>query len=287
MNEVRKLFVGFGALSLIAVAVGAWVCVQNDVPAVVWGRNLGAWLVGAVAAFSIARWAGARVFAAILLATMLGLAGTLVSAGQLGVHRWVALGPLAVNMAMLLAPSALVSIAAMRDRLWPWLAALAGLGLLVVQPDASQATAFAAALVALALRGGEGVPRRRAIAALAAVLAAAAWLRPDPLEPVPEVELILQLAYAITPLAAGLALAILLAAAATPGVLARTCGGDARAAGLALSVYLLLTAAMPFLGAFPTPLVGVGLSPVLGWWLAVGALAAVVRRSSCADHRAA
>ncbi|MCR5876464.1 hypothetical protein LRS10_21345 [Phenylobacterium sp. J426] len=287
MREAQRLSLAFGLMSLAAVAAGAWICARHDVPASVWGRNLAAWLGGGLVALAIARWAGARFLAGVLVASVAGLVATFASAGQLGVHRWVGLGPLTVNVAMLLAPAALVSVAVMRQRLWPWLAALAGLGLLVLQPDASQATAFAAALIALALRRGEGAPRRRAFAALSAALAAVAWLRPDPLEPVPEVEQILQLAYAVAPTAAGFALVALLAAAAAPGVLARNGGADAQAAGFALSVYLLLTALMPFLGAFPTPLVGVGLSPVLGWWLGLGALAAVVRRSSCAERAAA
>jgi hypothetical protein len=108
-------------------------------------------------------------------------------------------------------------------------------------------------------------------------LVAAAWLRPDPLQPVPEVEEILQLAYAVSPVLAGLALTALLLFALTPGGLLRGAPHHAAVAGGGLSLYLLLSALTPFLGAFPVPLVGVGLSPVLGAWIGVGALAALLR----------
>jgi hypothetical protein len=58
---------------------------------------------------------------------------------------------------------------------------------------------------------------------------------------------------------------------------AREGSPDARIAGGALSLYFLICAFMPFVGAFPVPLVGVGLSPVLGAWVALGALASMMR----------
>ena len=47
-----------------------------------------------------------------------------------------------------------------------------------------------------------------------------------------------------------------------------------RLMGQALSVYFLVAAVMPFVGAYPVPLVGVGVGPVLGSWLAIGAFSA-------------
>jgi hypothetical protein len=43
-----------------------------------------------------------------------------------------------------------------------------------------------------------------------------------------------------------------------------------------LSLYFLISAAMPFVGAYPVPLVGIGMSPILGAWLATGVLACLV-----------
>ncbi|MGA0605166.1 hypothetical protein ACO2Q0_04120 [Phenylobacterium sp. VNQ135] len=277
MRPAHKLLLVFGGLSLIAVALGAWVCAQHGIAPGVWARNLVAWVIGAAAAVAIGRWAGPRFFGAVLVATTIGIGATLVGAGQLGVHRWIALGPLTINVAMLIAPAAVVAVAVSGCRLWPWLAALACLALLVWQPDASQATAFGAALVVLSLRTGRGAAVRRGVATLAAAVAAIGWLRPDPLAPVPEVEEILWLAYGVSPAVAAVALAALVASALTPATFGRPREPDVRAAAVALSVYFLLGAVMPFLGAFPTPLVGVGLSPVLGDWLGVGALAAMLR----------
>jgi hypothetical protein len=44
---------------------------------------------------------------------------------------------------------------------------------------------------------------------------------------------------------------------------------------LALTACCVVTAVAPMFGAFPVPLVGVGMSSIVGFWLGAGALAAV------------
>ena len=199
----------------------------------------------------------------------------------MGVHRWVSLGPLSINAAAVTLPAALVALAAIgRGTWWSWVLALACLAILVAQPDGSQATAFGAALAWIALRRNLGAAAKAAVLLSTTTLVAGAWLRPDPLQPVPEVEQILQLAYRISPAIGAVALGSLIMFALAPGLIAREGPVEASVAGEALSLYLLISALAPFIGAFPVPLVGVGLSPVLGSWLGVGLLAALLRTNS-------
>jgi cell division protein FtsW (lipid II flippase) len=278
LSRSGRILLVSGCLSLTAVALGAWVCAASGVPAAVWVRNLAAWFVGGLAAYLLGRWGGGWLFPALLAAAALLLASTLVSEGQLGVHRWVQAGPLAMNVAMLVLPAALVAMAALsRNSPWSWLLALACMAMLVMQPDASQATAFGVGLIAVALGNGIKKPANLAVASACAALAAVSWTRPDPLAPVPEVELILHMAYALSPVLAVLAFAALIFFSLAPGGLVKGGARDEELAGRALSLYLLTSAIMPFLGAFPVPLVGVGISPVLGAWLGLGALAALSR----------
>ena len=275
----NRLLLTFGLASLAAVTTGAFVCAQSGVPTGLWLRNLIAWSMGGLVAVAIsaARPGPAAAFA--LLAAPAGLAASLISRDQAGVHRWVDLGPLHMNVAMVLAPLAVVALAASGGATrWPWVAALITLGLLVAQPDASQATAFAASVALIASRIARPLAARGAVIAVAGLLAAAAWLRPDPLLPVPEVEEVIGLANTLSPLAAVLASALLAAASLAPLVLTRAAQPQPRLAGQALSVCFLLWSATPWIGAFPVPWVGIGMSPILGGWLGVGLLAALVRR---------
>lgn len=283
-----RLIVVFAAASLAAVGVGAMVAAASGVPAALWARNLAAWALGGLIAAGFAAAARPRALPFLLWAAPAGLLAALAAPGQQGVRRWVDLGPLHMNAAMLVLPAAVVAMAMPAGpRRWPWIAVFLALALLVAQPDASQATTLAA-VVALLAALAAGPPALRAGAILAAgVLAALAWRRPDPLRPVPEVEGIIGLAQDLSPLAAGLAWLALLAVAATPAALTIRGAPDLRHAGLALSLCLLLWTLTPLLGAFPVPFVGMGLSPILGAWLGVGVLAGCLRRGSGAQDSGA
>ena len=88
--------------------------------------------------------------------------------------------------------------------------------LLVLQPDASQATAFGAGVSVILLRRPAPPTARAACIAVVLALIAAAWLRPDPLGPVAEVEGIIGLAARWSPLAALLAVVALAGVVISP-----------------------------------------------------------------------
>lgn len=274
----------FGLLSLVAVAIGCAVAQTSGVPAGVWIRNPVSWCVGAVAAALILREAGARARLGFLAAAAVGLLATFAQAGQLGVHRWLDIGPLHVNAAQVLLPLAIVACAAGGGRAWALVAAVI-MVLLIVQPDASQATAFGGALFALIGASRLSRPTRAAAMTAVGVAIAASWLRPDPLAPVPEVEQIMSLAWAISP-AAAIAAWVALICAVGSFALFRTPGVASRA----LCAYAVLSVLMPLLGPFPVPMVGMAMSPILGLWLGAGLLAAETRRlaaSACSPAASA
>lgn len=270
----------FAGLSLAAVALGAVVCATSGVPAGLWARNLGAWVVGLLAAVWLASRAGPRAAYAAAALALLGLCASLFSPGLEGVHRWLSAGPVRINAAMLLSPSLIVATAVLTSRGgWGWLPALLGLGVVALQPDASQATALALAVCALAAaRTADPLAPRGALAAAATAIAGWTWTRPDPLEPVPEVEGIILLANSQSLWLAAACVALLAAIAVAPILATRGRRPDGvAAAGAALSALFAGWVAAPALGAFPVPMVGVGLSPILGAWLGMGLLAALDR----------
>ena len=250
----------FGLFSLGAVSVGALVCIMSDVPIGLSVRNLAAWVIGGLTAATIARTAGPRALPYILWTAPLALAASFLGPDQEGVHRWVSAGPVTLNVAMLVLPMAVVALAGLcRARRWTWLPALLGLGVLAWQPDASQATSLGLAILFLAGVNVVGVKLKTGVALAAPGLVAAAWLRPDPLQPVPEVEDVLELAWGLSPLLAGLALALLAGFAVAPILAARRAPGDLRIAAAALSLCLAAWIVTTFAGHFPVPLAGVGL----------------------------
>jgi hypothetical protein len=186
-----------------------------------------------------------------------------------GVHRWIDVGPLHVSAAALVLPALIVSLA----RLQSWVLTLAGGALagaaLVSQPDASQATALAGALALVLVHGAAPATARVGGVLLFGLIAVASLFRPDPLEPVPEVEGIFGLmSQAALPLALLAAIALGLACLA-PVVRS----GASKCGAPALALYFLLVAIAPTFGAFPVPLAGLGMSFPLGWWIGMALLA--------------
>ncbi|WP_250633526.1 hypothetical protein [Pinirhizobacter soli] len=237
--------------------------------------NLLAWIVGLVLCGLIAR--GGRSLGAFWVALgVLGLGATILSPPLEGVHRWIGLGPVRLNAAELLMPAAMVGVATLRMPTWVSVLVLA----LFIQPDASQAVAVACASIAILVIRKTTWTTVAVVSLPAAALAVAAVLQPDRLSPVPEVEGIIGLANRVSPLLAALAVMALAGTVLIPLLLTRTPSRLVRSAAIGLTIYLSLSAIAPIFGAFPVPLVGMGMSPILGWWLGFGALAGLARIES-------
>lgn len=276
MTTASRLLATFGLLSLATVALGVFITVSQGAPLALGLRNLGAWGAGALLATGIAavRWTGLQ--ALVLRLSPLVLLLTLFSADMQGVRRWVDLGPVHLNAAMLVLPSAVVALAELAGKgLWPWGLAMACGVLLVAQPDASQAASLAAASLVIVLLSPGRPAVRAAVVLTGLVLTALAWTRRDPLPPVPEVEGVIGLAFALSPLLGLVASGLLLAVVVWPLLALRS--GEARLAAAALSAMLAGWVLTPFVGAYPVPLLGLGMSPILGVWLGVGMLARQAR----------
>jgi len=279
VEKAFRLLAPFGLASLVTVILGGTVMALHGSGAGGAARNGLAWAAGLAAALLFVRFGKLRLASPLILAAAAaGLAASFAFPDQQGVHRWLDIGPLHVNAAALLLAPAVVALA--RIGIWslPGLAFVAAaLVVLVAQPDASQATAFFAAAAILFARSPATLFAKIGAITLAAGLALASWIRPDPLEPVVEVEGILTLAAQMSPVLAAFAALALGAACLSPLTFMRV--QPARDAALALAAYFSVSALMPLVGAYPVPLAGMGMSFPLGFWLGFGSLAVLSREA--------
>jgi cell division protein FtsW (lipid II flippase) len=134
-----QAFLVFAAGSLIAVASGAATLAATGGPSGSWIRNPIAWLIGLLLAMGLMRVRSLLPLSRVILAlAFVAVAGTFLAPAQAGVHRWIDLGPLHVNIAALLLPSAIVALAFCGIWSRTGLAFVAAMAaLLVLQPDAS------------------------------------------------------------------------------------------------------------------------------------------------------
>jgi cell division protein FtsW (lipid II flippase) len=276
----------FAGTSLGAVVAGSFAIGAVHGASAFAPRELLAWVAGAILASAIVSLGFSRPLKLMLLGlAVAGLGASLINHGVMGVHRWLDIGPLHINIATLLLPALLVVLAA--DVFSPKFATLLGAGVVVVlwaQPDASQASAFAIAFVVLFGAIGLSSVTQRLILLAVLICAGLSWIRSNPLPPVPEVEGVVGLAWNFSPLIASAAIACLVIAAGAPLLLAIG-NPNMRKAAIALTTYFALTAIAPFVGFYPVPLIGAGMSAIAGFWVGFGCLIALNRKRSAVQVR--
>lgn len=274
MPPNRIKVVGVLLAPVAPVAIGVITMRGGDVPIGIWALNVAAAAMGvSIAALALA-WRGpASPFRGslrwfVLLVGVALLVATLTTQGSEGVHRWLPLGPVQIHAGALLLPPLLVALLVS-----PWTTAVVGafvvLVVLLLQPDAAQAASFCAAWIGIvAVRREKGAT---AVMAVSTLLAAACMLRPDPLEPVPHVEGIMGMAAAGGP---NLAVAAVASLAVLP--LAQALLME-KLVGRVLATYTAGLLMAAWLGHHPWPVLGYGVSPILGYYGAVS-LAAFLGR---------
>ncbi len=272
--QPRPLSLVYLAAPVPALIAGVLTMRMSDVPPSLWAQNIAAWAVGTALCVVLAR---ARTSAArpmwadvAAVLTLAALAATLLAPGVDGVHRWLPLGPVRLHAAAVLLPVFIVGLDSLsRVRGW-WTSAIvaaAAVLALFLQPDAAQATGFGAAAVLLLFGDAGGRTMRLACLGIVAALAALTWTRRDPLAPVPYVEEIVGLAVSLgTVWAVAAAVSLLL----LPVPFFAAGRGAARRVGIALGAYVAITAAAPFFGSFPVPVMGYGMSPIIGYLAGLG-----------------
>jgi cell division protein FtsW (lipid II flippase) len=260
--------------SLAAIAAGCVAMAESGVAPSSWLRSVVAWIVGGGLAWLLARYGEPRSasIGAVALTTA-ALIATLFAPSVEGVHRWLDIGPLHINAAAFFLPAVIVGLSAVRiAKPIGLVIALVTATVLLAQPDASQVTSFAIAASVLIARSTLTRRWKACAFLIAAFFAICGWTRADTLQPVAEVEQIFAMCVAVSPILAFIAGLALVAAALAPLARSSPTGHPARDAELGLAAYLVTISIVPFFGWFPVPLVGLGMSFPVGWWLGMGLL---------------
>ncbi|HEY0140494.1 MAG TPA: FtsW/RodA/SpoVE family cell cycle protein [Thermoanaerobaculia bacterium] len=247
---------------------------QLGVSTVAWSINIAATAVGLLI------WAlgrrlpppargGTRAFLAVAsLATILL---PFASDGMLGVYRWISLGGFRLHASAIAAPLIILCVAAAASQSTGRALAIAATGALILalQPDAAQATSFAAACAVLLVLAR---PRQMGKVVLSVVVllavSAAAFIRHDPLPPVAHVEEIFEV---VASRGVGWAAMATVALLLLPLPFFAAWRRHRHSTALALGVYVAMTVLAPAWGTFPVPVMGAGASPILGYFIALAA----------------
>jgi hypothetical protein len=269
---------------LPALIIGVLVMQRSGVSSGIWGQQIaaGLTLTALCAAVSLAprlrRPLGFQGVEILALVVLLLLAATLAQPGLEGVRRWVSVGPLQWHSAFVTLPVLLVLFGKILEacpfRTGAWsipLATTVAATVLVLQPDPSQLTAFGVAVVVQLFVRRSRTSSDWVTAGVILPAAIVAWTRPDPLAPVPYVEGIVGRAGTLGTvwvLASLLALALLSLPFIAHAVQLRSSHGGRTS--LAVAVYFAIVSSMPLFGPYPVPILGYGISPMVGYFAVLG-----------------
>lgn len=264
---MTRRFAGVLAVALIVILLGlaAMRAAGAPVSLVIAQGAAGVMALGLAAALATwhpdGRGKGALIACGLAL---IALASPFVDPGLDGFHRWLTIGPVSLQPAAIALPVIVWFAAERPDGLFAPAALVAAGVICALQPDQQAATGLAAAIAALLMLHVRG---RGWIVALGVAVAAAmiAAFAPE-LAPVAYVEQVLRLSLEAS---LGLGLLACLALGATPLIIlaaSRSVG----AVTVGLSALWLGLAVSCLAEENPTPVIGFGLSWVLGFGVSLG-----------------
>lgn len=259
-NEWRCI-AKYAAVILPSVALGVLAMVCGGVSPVMWGQQIAAFVVFALLAGLLGRTLRRLPAAACAAVLVLVLGVTLFGAEAGGARRWLDLLVFNVNAAMLVIPALLMLLGGMER---PYPALICAAAILALQPDASQLTAFAAAVLPVLWLRRKNVLWSAVTLLALAVCLLRAFSVPVVMEPVEYCEGILEMLRGISPL---LMAAGVLALALVPAFWAVRFGRDRSILMLSLAIYYAAAMLFGLSGAYPMPIMGFGLSPIAGFYL--------------------
>lgn len=207
--------------------------------------------------------------AVVILALMLvGLAVCFAFSAAPNPSRWLKLGGLRLYISAAVLPLALYLFARLHWRLQ--FSAYANVALILVfaalltlQPDLSQVIAFALAALFIVVHRACGLALKVGASAVLGLFCFWCWRQPDPLQPVPYVEGVIQLAGSagiVTMIAAILSLALI------PLGLFYIAIKRSVPELMPIALYYFAIMNCAYLGLTPMPLLGFGAGPVLGYF---------------------
>lgn len=260
-NELQYLVIIYALLVLPAVTLGMIAMIAGGVSPVIWGQQAAAFAVFALLGLlrRVVRRVPSIVWISVLLA---GLASTFFFPAVGSAKRWLDLGPLNINVAMLALPALLLLVSNMKC---PHLFVLLVAAVLCLQPDLSQLAAFSLGVLPILWKRRKNVCWTIVSAALLVIFAIRCINAPVELEPVAYCEGILRMVGESSPLlmiAGGIALALI------PGYFIYRFFKIRSTVMLGLAIYYAVSILFSITGEYPVPFMGFGLSPIAGYWLA-------------------
>lgn len=257
-----------------AILLGAIIMYVHDIPKSIWLQNIIVTILFTLLSFlmfkkkKINRNTKGTLYLPIVTIMILLLL-TFLDSGIEGVHRWLTLGPISINISNVFLPLLLILFSTLlsKNQWWQsYIIVLTTSLLLVLQPDASTVTAFVISTLVLFIWSTNQYSIRFAMLLIPLTFAIISWIFIDNLAPVPYVEDILFMAKDLGFLWFIIAL-ISLIILILPFLFFPP--KKQKIISISLGIYFLTLLITTFFGHFPVILMGYGISPIIGYFISI------------------
>lgn len=273
MNKIGIKIITPYLLMLPSIFIGIIAMIRYGVPSSIWSQNIIVWILGTTfgcvfLTVSQKKYLNNNRGNFILIIMVIALLIlSLWSSDLEGVHRWLSFGPINIYTASIFLPLLIVCLWGIVENHHE----LYGLGLTIIvlvillsHPDAGQVTALACATSIIIWKKIDNRMLKYPSLMVLIAFVVTSWVFLDELAAVPYVEDII---FLVGDMGGGwfilgtLSLLLLL----VPFFFL----GSVTLVSLSLGVYFLVTMIVTFFGNFPMPIMGYGISPIIGYIIAI------------------
>lgn len=260
-------------ITMPPILIGVVAMYYNKVPFFIWVQNIVCLvMVGMISYFVVSskfNIIGNKFYYKSSFISVIFLMLTFVGGGIEGVNRWVSIGIIKFNASMIALPIIIISLWKLlqaKSLIFTIVTTMVISVLLLIQPDASQLTAFAIPMMVMLTRENNKKYLRIIIVGILSLLVILSWIFLDKLPAVAYVEGILGLLKGV-----GLIWFILgvisLIILPVPFILFPP--KKFKLPSICLGLYFAMNLISTLFGNFPIPLMGYGISPIIGYSIAI------------------
>jgi len=256
---------------LPAIIIGAVAMKFNNIPTSIYIQNILCFVMLGVVYFFMqkSKYKIHKIEPLVfIIISLVVLVFTFISSGLEGVHRWVSVGPIQLYASAIVVPIIIINLWSLLQEgkiMMAIISIMCVSVILTLQPDASMMTAFSVSSIILSWNKIKNFSRFLVTVFLSG-LTVVTWIFLDGLEPVSYVEGIFKLVIDMGIL--GLILGVIsLAVLIIPFLIFPP--KKNKIVSICFGIYFIIILISNVFGNFPVPLMGYGISPIIGYFISI------------------
>jgi cell division protein FtsW (lipid II flippase) len=260
-------------ITLPSISIGTAAMYNSKVPTFIWAQNIACFVIAALISYLAISYKfkmrRSRFYSISILISILLIILTFIGPSISGVHRWVSIGITKFNVSMIVLPVIIIALWKLhqiKPLCFTITIIIAIAILLAIQPDASALTGFAIPIMIMLCSRSDKKILRASVMGILSILVILSWVFLDNLPPVAYVERIVSLLsnMGLVWLSLGIISLVIL-----PAPFIFFSPENLKLPSICVGLYFIIILISTLFGNFPVPLMGYGISPIIGYFISI------------------